>query len=242
MTKNRDEYIPALKYRLLTCLYDPLLHWILRESKFKHGLVEQACIESGHRVLDLGCGTGTLALLIKRTQQEAEVVGLDGDPKVLEIAKAKVDRSGQEITMDYGMAFELPYPDDSFDRVLSSLLFHHLTRENKVRTLTEVFRVLRPGGQLHVADWGTPSNISMRIAFLSVQMLDGFKTTADNVNGLLPELFSSAGFEVGQESAQYMTISGTLSLYSAVKPRRRVTAGAATNSSPGLSFLSSRSN
>jgi len=219
MDKNRDEYIPALKYRLLTSLYDPLLHWVLRESKFKRGLVEQAGIESGHRVLDLGCGTGTLALLIKRTQQETEVVGLDGDPKVLEIAKAKVARSGQEITMDYGMAYELPYPDDSFDRVLSSLLFHHLTRENKVRTLTEVFRVLRPGGQLHVADWGAPSNISMRIAFLSVQMLDGFKTTADNVNGLLPELFSSAGFEVSQESAQYRTISGTLSLYRARKPK-----------------------
>ncbi len=195
MTKNRDEYIPALKYRLLTSLYDPLLYWVLRESKFKRCLVEQAGIESGHRVLDLGCGTGTLALLIKRTQQEAEVVGLDGDPKVLEIAKAKVARSGQEITMDYGMAYELPYPDDSFDRVLSSLLFHHLTRENKVRTLSDVFRVLRPGGQLHVADWGTPSNISMRIAFLSVQMLDGFKTTADNVNGLLSELLSSAGLE-----------------------------------------------
>ena len=219
MTKNRDEYIPALKYRLLTSLYDPLLYWVLRESKFKRCLVEQAGIESGHQVLDLGCGTGTLALLIKRTQQEAEVVGLDGDPKVLEIAKAKVARSGQEITMDYGMAFDLPYPDDSFDRVLSSLLFHHLTRENKVRTLTEVFRVLRPGGQLHLADWGKPSNISMRIAFLSVQMLDGFETTADNVNGLLPELLSSAGFEEAQESAQYMTISGTLSLYRARKPR-----------------------
>ncbi len=198
MTKNRDEYIPALKYRLFTSLYDPLLYWVLRESKFKRCLVEQAGIESGHRVLDLGCGTGTLALMIKGTQLEAEVVGLDGDPKVLEIAKAKVARSGQEITMDYGMAYELPYPDDCFDRVLSSLLFHHLTRENKVRTLTEVNRVLRPGGELHVADWGKPQNRLMRIAFLSVQMLDGFKTTADNVSGLLPELFSSAGFEVAQ--------------------------------------------
>ena len=80
-------------------------------------------------------------------------------------------------------------------------------------------RGLQPGGQLHVADWGTPSNISMRIAFLSVRMLDGFKTTADNVNGLLPELFSTAGLEVAQESARYMTISGTLSLYRARKPR-----------------------
>ena len=147
------------------------------------------------------------------------MVGLDGDAKVLEIAKAKVAKSGLGVTLDYGMAFELPYPDDSFDRVLSSLLFHHLTRENKLRTLREVIRVLRPSGELHVADWGKPQNRLMRVAFLSVQMLDGFKTTADNVNGLLPELFSSAGFEVAQELAQYMTISGTLSLYKARKPR-----------------------
>jgi ubiquinone/menaquinone biosynthesis C-methylase UbiE len=91
------------------------------------------------------------------------------------------------------MAFELPYPDASFDRVISSLLFHHLTRENKERTLREVFRVLRPGEELHVADWGKAQNWPMRVAFLLVQMLDGFETTADNVNGLLPELFAWPG-------------------------------------------------
>ena len=217
MDKNRDEYIPALKYSWLTSLYDSLLHWVLRESKFKRGLLEQARIENAHRVLDVGCGTGTLTLSIKQAHLQSEVVGLDGDSKVLEIAKAKVAKSGLGVTLDYGMAFELPYPDDSFDRVLSSLLFHHLTRENKIRTLSEVIRVLRPGGELHVADWGKPQNRLMRVAFLSVQMLDGFKTTADNVNGLLPELFSSAGFEAAQESVQYMTVSGTLSLYRARK-------------------------
>jgi SAM-dependent methyltransferase len=116
------------------------------------------------------------------------------------------------------MAFELPYSDDSFDRVLSSLLFHHLTRENKIRTLTEVFRVLRPSGELHVADWGKAQNAFMRIAFLLVQALDGFNTTADNVSGILPDLFRSAGFEEVQQSTRYSTIFGTLSLYRARKP------------------------
>ena len=219
MDKNQDEYIPALKYGWLTSLYDSLLYRVLRESKFKRCLVEQASIENDHRVLDLGCGTGTLTLSIKQAHPQSEVVGLDGDAKVLEIAKSKVARSGLEVTLDYGMAFDLPYSDGSFDCVLSSLLFHHLTRENKIRTLSEVIRVLEPGGELHVADWGKPQNRLMRIAFLTVQMLDGFKTTADNVSGFLPELFSSAGFEEAQESAQYMTISGTLSLYRARKPR-----------------------
>ena len=169
-------------------------------------------------VLDVGCGTGTLTLLIKKAHPEAEVIGIDGDRKILEIAKKKVGKAGLDVTLDYGMAFDLPYPDGSFDRVFSSLLFHHLTRENKVGTLKEIFRVLRPGGELHVADLGKPHNWIMSVAFLSVRMLDGFKTTADNINGLLPVLFGYAGFEDIQQSRRYMTMSGTLGLYKAVKP------------------------
>jgi len=218
MVKNRHEYIPALNYDWLTPLYDPLVRWTLRESTFKRHLVKQAGIERGYQVLDLGCGTGMLTLLIKSHYPKAEVFGLDADPKVLAVARAKAAKAGLIVRLDHGMAFELPYPDASFDRVISSLLFHHLTRENKERTLKEIFRVLRQGGELHVADWGKARNWPMRVAFLLVQMLDGFETTADNVNGLLPEMFRSAGFEEVQETIRYMTIVGTLSLYVARKP------------------------
>ena len=217
MVKNRDEYIPALKYDWLTRLYDPLIRWTMRESTFKRQLVKQAGIERGHRVLDLGCGTGTLTLLIKSHHPKASVFGFDADPRVLEVARAKAAKAGLSIRLDRGMAFELPYSDGSFDRVISSLMFHHLTRENKERTLREAFRVLRPRGELHVADWGKAQNWPMRVAFLLVQMLDGFETTADNVSGLLPELFRMAGFMEVEESPRYMTIVGTLSLYSARK-------------------------
>ncbi|MGH7772501.1 MAG: class I SAM-dependent methyltransferase [Candidatus Binatia bacterium] len=215
---NRAEYIPALRYHWLTTFYDPLLRWTLRESTFKRRLVEQARIEGGHRVLDLGCGTGTLTLLIKSHYPKAEVLGLDADPKVLEAARAKSARARLKVGFDHGVAFELPYPDASFDRVISSLFFHHLTHGNKELTLRESFRVLRPGGQLHIADWGKAQNMLMRAAFLLVQMLDGFTTTADNVRGLLPELVQAAGFESVQESARYMTIVGSLSLYAGRKP------------------------
>jgi len=217
MVKNRHEYIPALRYGWLTPLYDPLLRWTLRESIFKRNLVDQARISKGHRVLDLGCGTGTLTLLIKSYHPKADVLGLDADPKVLEVARAKAAKAGLNVRLDHGMAFQLPYPDASFDRVISTLLFHHLTRENKERTLREVFRVLRPSGELHVADYGKAQNKLMRVAFLLVQMLDGFETTADNVSGLLPELFRMAGFMEVEESARYITIVGTLSLYRARK-------------------------
>jgi len=218
MAKNHHEYIPALRYDWLTPIYDPLIRWTLRESTFKRQLVKQAGIERGHGVLDLGCGTGTLTLLIKSYYPRAEVVGLDGDPNVLEAARTKAARARLKVRFDHGMAFEPPYPDAFFDRVISSLMFHHLTRENKERTLREVFRLLRPGGELHVADWGKARHWPMRVAFLLVQMLDGFETTADNVNGLLPEVFRSAGFEEVQETIRYMTIVGTLSLYRARKP------------------------
>lgn len=219
MDKNHNKYIPALKYDWLTPVYDPLLKWTMGEFAFKRQLVRQAGIEKGNRVLDLGCGTATLTLLLKKSHPEAEVVGLDGDPKVLEIAKTKAVKTGLKIALDRGMAFELPYPDRSFDRVLSSLVFHHLTRDNKVRTLKEVFRVLKPGGELHVADWGKPQNTLMRVAFLLVQMLDGFNTTADSVNGLLPELFSQAGFEDIQQTDRHITLFGTLALYRARKTK-----------------------
>lgn len=189
MNKNHGGYIPALRYHWLTTFYDPLLRWTLRESAFKSQLAKQARVEKGHRVLDLGCGTGTLAILIKSHHPAAEVLGLDADPKVLEVARAKAVRARLNVRFDQGMAFELPYPDASFDRVISSLLFHHLTRQNKEQTLKEVFRVLRLGGELHVADWGKAQNSLMRIAFLLVQVLDGFKTTVDNVAGLLLNLY-----------------------------------------------------
>jgi len=213
-----DPYIPALSHDWLTPLYDSLIRWTMPESTFKRRLIEQTRIKSGHRVLDLGCGTATLTLLIKRTHPDTTVVGIDGDPKILGIAKNKATQAGLEIALDQGMSFDLPYPDASFDRVVSSLVFHHLNRDNKVATVNEVHRVLRAGGELHIADFGKPQNTLMRAASFPWQVFDGFKTTTDNVKGLLPELIRNAGFVEAYESARYMTLFGTLSLYSARKP------------------------
>lgn len=208
-------YIPALKYGWLTPLYDPLLRWVVRESTFKRHLVEEARIKKGQRILDIGCGTATLTIIIKRTYPESEVIGLDGDPRILEFARAKVAKTGFDITLNQGMAFDLPYADDFFDHVFSSLLFHHLTRENKIRTLREVFRVLRPQGELHVVDFGKPQNILMYLISLVVRRSE---ETSDNIKGLLPEMFRNAGFEQVEETARYTTIFGGFSLYRAQKP------------------------
>lgn len=210
------KYVPALRYESLTRFYDSILRRTLKEQHFKNLLINQAQIRSGYRVLDVGCGTGTLAILLKRRHPEAEIVGIDADPKVLAIAEEKIRNAGLDIQLHEGLASEAPFEARSFDRVVSSLVFHHLAKAEKLRTLQRVRELLRPGGMLHVADWGKAQNPLMRAAFLSIQLLDGFEVTTDNVAGHLPRLMTDAGFRTAEETHHEMTIFGTLSLYQAV--------------------------
>ena len=210
---KNEKYIPALSYDWLTSFYDPVVALTTREKTFKRALTEQARIGANHRVLDLACGTATLSILLKQKQPRAQVLGIDGDAKILEIAKAKARKAGLEIQFDEGMSFDLPYEDESFDRVISSLFFHHLTRENKSKTLREVKRVLKPNGELHVADWGLPASWLMRVASYLIRFLDGFETTADSFNGLLPQLMANAGFESIVETNHFNSLFGTIRLH-----------------------------
>ena len=189
-----DRYIPALGFAWLTSFYDPVVRWTTREATFKSRLVEQADLRAGHRVLDLGCGTGTLTMMLKRRQPAATIVGIDGDPEVLEIAARKAEAANVEVVLDRGTVEQLPYGDGSFERVVSSLVFHHLSRDKKRAALHELLRVLRLGGQLHIADWGQPHGPVMRAVFVIVQLIDGFATTTDNVQGRLPDFMHEAGF------------------------------------------------
>ena len=120
-----------------------------QEEKFKRRLVEQTSIQPGQRVLDLGCGTATLTLLAKQAAPEADVVGLDGDPAVLHIAREKARQRWCRISLVEGMSFSPPFPPESFDRIVSSLVLHHLTTENKRRTLEQAYRLLKPGDFAH---------------------------------------------------------------------------------------------
>lgn len=104
--------------------------------------------------------------------------------------------------------------------MLSCLVFHHLRREEKRVALAECHRILRPGGELHVADWARPANRLLRGGFFLTQLLDGFETTGDNVRGLLPELALQAGFEAVEETRHFPTAFGSIRLLRANCPSK----------------------
>ncbi len=211
-------YVPALGFATLTRFYDPVLRLTTREHAFKGALVEQTKLSDGARALDLGAGTGTLTMMLQRAAPGATVVGVDGDPEVLMQARAKATAANLGVRFDEAMADALPYGDALFDRVVSSLLLHHLSPALKRRALAEAFRVLAPGGELHVADWGRPQNVLMRTLFFGVQLLDGFATTAENVAGMLPDLFPEAGFRHARGTGTFGTAFGTIGLYRGRRP------------------------
>lgn len=192
MSEIEDEYIPALSYRFLTPFYDFIQKYIVRDIRYKSLLITQANIQAGHRVLDLGCGTGTLAIMAKLAQPSAEVSGLDADPEMLKVAKYKATLQKVPVNFDIGFTNNLPYPDEYFDRVLSSIMIHHLKTPDKWQTAREVYRVLKPGGQLHIIDFGKPVTWYGRMLG---PLLHEFEEANDNIDGKLPEIFGAPGLK-----------------------------------------------
>ena len=219
-TESRG-YLPALRFPALTRIYDPVVRLTTREGRFKELLLEQAAPAPGQRILDLGCGTGTLAIQLKRLEPGAYVTGLDADPEMLSRARSKAERAGVTLEFTEGYSTTLPHKSGSFDRVLSTLFFHHLDPEPKRQTAREIARILREGGELHVADWGRPSDPLMAAAFLGIRMLDGFANTAENYRGELPAIFAEAGLEGAEETDRLRTPLGTIALYRARRPTGR---------------------
>jgi len=194
------KYIPALSLKWLTPLYDALVEGPMSMARVRKDLLSQMGNLKGKRILDVGCGTGTMAVLIKQIYPGADVVGLDGDPQILEIARSKARALETAIRFEQGMSFNLPYPDDSFDAVTTSMMLHHLERNDKQKTAEEMYRVLRPGGKLYGADFAEPRSRFGKAVRPIVRHLE---RVADNLDGFLPIMFDQAGFEGYGESRRY---------------------------------------
>ena len=211
MEEPRKTYIPGMRHDWLLPLYDPLQKLLGFESIHRQ-LVDQVNIQPGHRVLEIGCGTGNLLILIKRLHPQAEVVGLDPDPKALASARRKAGREALPVQLDRGFAEELPYPDASFDRVFSAFMFHHLEPDEKEKTLHEARRVLKPGGSLHLLDFG---GAKVRSDGFIARLQHRTERLRDNFGDRIPTLMREAGFANSTEVAHRVTIFGRVTYYRA---------------------------
>jgi SAM-dependent methyltransferase len=211
-----DRYVHALGYRWLNRLYDPLIRVTMAERRFKEQLIEQAGVSPSMRILDMGCGTGTLLLLMAR-RGIPHAVGLDGDLDILTIARGKRERTGSVFDLIAGLSRAIPASGGTFDRVFSTLMLHHLDDAAKRDTLTEVRRILRGGGELHIADWGRPHTPAMRMAAGLVSAFDGAEVTRANLEGRIPDLCRQAGFSEVELRSERRTVFGTLAFYCARK-------------------------
>jgi ubiquinone/menaquinone biosynthesis C-methylase UbiE len=212
-------FIPALRFKRLTPLFDAVAAVAVRDRAIKRRVLEHAVIVGGEEVLDVGCGTGTLAIAALRRVPDLKMTGLDADATILARARRKAAAAGLEIRFDEGRSTALPYPDKSVDLALSTLLFHHLPDDAKHQTAAELVRVLRPGGRMVVGDLGRPQDPLMRIAVLAtVQLLDGFATTSLNVRGELPDVLAGAGLESVTVPDRVRTPTGSYEIITARAP------------------------
>jgi cyclopropane fatty-acyl-phospholipid synthase-like methyltransferase len=209
-------FLPALGHDLLTPLYDTLIGLTMNERAVKQQLVAQARIAPGMTVVDFGCGTGTLVLMIAQTHPAARVVGLDVDEKILAIARAKIGAAAAVVELRQGLVQEVGLAPGSVDRVLTSLVLHHLATEEKRSALRALHAALKPGGELHVLDFGPPHNALMSLLSKPLRLFDGRARTDDNFTGRLPAIIADAGFRDVTERGHRMSPFGTLAYWSAV--------------------------
>jgi len=214
---GQTKYIPALRFKWLTPLYDFFINLTMPEKKIKQALIETANIPAGVKVLDFGCGTATLTIMAKEMHPGAKVTGIDVDREILDRAIQKVKEKKLDVfLLDYD-GTHLPFQHNAFDRVISCLVFHHLDTDTKQNMLAEIFRVLNKDGQLLIADFGRSKSWIQRTLFNIIRGLDGFKSTDANAKGLLPELISDAGFENVAIKTCFKTIFGEVQIISAKK-------------------------
>ena len=139
---------------LVARFYDSFMKLTMDEEKFRQEIIELADLEGNERVLDIGCGTGTLDLLLAEILDRGSVHGIDVAPKMVEVARKKAQREGEKIVYQIGSSTALPYEDNKFDIVFTTLLFHHLNFKEKGKTLREISRVLKDDGKYISAEFG----------------------------------------------------------------------------------------
>ena len=205
MAEPAPRYVPAAGHDWFLPLYDPVLRLLFREEELRRRMLEAADLRPGQRLLDVGAGTGSFAVRVAHAHPDVRVTGVDGDPKALALARRKAQQAGVAIRFDQALGSALPYPDGSFERAVSSLVFHHLTPGDKRATLLEIRRVLVPGGRFLLVDFGPPSGAWNRLT----ARFTGGERLGHNLRGLAP-LLREAGFRDVEELGAQPTLAHTV--------------------------------
>jgi ubiquinone/menaquinone biosynthesis C-methylase UbiE len=208
-----DSYIPAAGQHWALPIYD-LLTKLMGVDRVRDVLLEQAGLRPSQRVLDIGCGTGTFAVLVKRVHPDVEVVAIDPDPGALARARRKASRARTSIQFDEGVAGALPYDDGVFDFVFSSFMFHHLQGDQKLHMFREARRVLARGGRFEMVDFAGPDAPG---GFVTRRLLQSHQLLSDNAEQRVLALMNDAGLLQPRCTERRRLLIGTAAFYQAFR-------------------------
>jgi len=214
---TEKDFTPALGNSSFTPLYDAAIGLLTREDTWRSALLEVLQPTSEDRILDVGCGTGSLAVKIKHNSPGSEVHGIDPDASILQIAEKKAKKQSVSITFHQGfLTQETTQTLGRFSAVVSSLVFHQTPMDEKRNLLSVISKLLLSGGKVCIADYGLQRTKLMKTLFRrTVQAIDGVSDTQPNADGCLPILMKDAGFLDVSEVKVIPTATGSISIYSA---------------------------
>ncbi len=210
----KNHFIPALSTDWLTPFYDRVIETTGWGRALKRRVLEEIHLTAGERLLDIGCGTGTLLLEAVRETPGAHLTGIDPDPQILSLAQRKLQ--AYQIELVQASAEELPFPPMSFDVVVSTLVFHHLPLESKRQAIAEIARVLTAEGRFLLADVGPATTLPFKVltALLltvatpvaTLVQSKEIRYARENLQGVLPLFLKEAGFTVREPVSRYRGI------------------------------------